>query len=54
MIAVLKEAQEAARQVIAGHQPQIRALVAELEAREVLDSAQIAACLGPKAGKPAD
>ena len=45
---LLIEAEQRARQTIAAHRAQIERLVAELEQKETLDRAAVAACLGPK------
>jgi cell division protease FtsH len=45
---ILLEAEELARLTIEDHRTQIERLVGELEAKETLDRAQVAACLGPK------
>ena len=45
---ILLEAEELARRTILDHRTQIERLVGELETKETLDRAQVAACLGPK------
>ncbi|MEX2631983.1 MAG: ATP-dependent zinc metalloprotease FtsH [Tistlia sp.] len=46
--ACLAEAERRAGELLEAHRPQVRRLIAELEKRETLDRAAVAACLGPK------
>jgi cell division protease FtsH len=46
---LLVEAEERATEIIASHRAQVLRLIADLEAKETLDPAAIAAALGPKA-----
>jgi len=50
---ILLDAEELARTTIDDHRTQIERLIRELETRETLDRAEVAACLGPKMVKSA-